>query len=159
MKQANKGVVLKTDNASVSLSEGEIEYLDTVFLELNRRRSQEGKAPVKSAVIDLDWTEGESDSAPVRCLEAGGGLIIQITSDALKRCAERHPEFGESSRGMDIPCLLITDSEAFAQNISRVLNDEADDGGNALTRLLGEAIAEVVESGCGGVKIPETSKE
>lgn len=91
------------------------------------------------------------DEVPMRCKVVGEHIEISIGIRALAFAAENHPGFWDGESGLDVPNIKITDMQEFALAVADAINEEAEDGGTLLTRMLDDAIAKAVESGCEGV--------
>ena len=80
------------------------------------------------------------------CTLEDGSLKVVIPLDNLRFAAENHPSF-DQTQDEQIPTLRITDLEAFARDVRRALNCEAEDGSTPITRVLDSAIVDAVEYG------------
>lgn len=107
-------------------------------------------------------TENDINGIPLRCNAVGDDIDMGIGMSVLRSAAEQHPEFWDGARAMpssevcvsdfSVPNIKITDVQEFANAVVTAINEEDEYGSTLLTRMIDEAIAKAVESGCGGVE-------
>jgi len=77
----------------------------------------------------------------------GGAIVIRVDISALPMVVEGAWAAG----GMDLR-LKVTDAKAFAKDLVRALNDEAEDGTTAIHKMFDAAIWEASEQGAEGIE-------
>jgi len=91
------------------------------------------------------------EEMPLRCDVVDGAIDISIGVGVLCFAADNHPDFWDGESGPEVPNIKITNAQDFAREVMFAINAESEDGSTLLTRMLDEAIAKAVESGCDGV--------
>ena len=90
------------------------------------------------------------DEIPLECALVDGSIRVCIGTTILAFATENCPELWDSDR--DCGRYRVTDHAAFAKEVVRELNHEAEDGSTPLTRLLNKCVVEAIEQGAEGVE-------
>lgn len=91
------------------------------------------------------------DRESLSCELVGGRIVMSIGSQVLASAAAHHPDYWDPERRPDGPNIIVTNARVFAREVVAAINDEDEEGGTLLSRMLDRAMAEAVESGCEGV--------
>lgn len=91
-----------------------------------------------------------NEDPPLRADALQGAVHMILSARVLLFATETHPDYDDSRRDGQ-PNIKVTDIDVFANEVALQLNAEDDAGETPLTRLIDDAIASAIESGCEGV--------
>lgn len=84
-----------------------------------------------------------------------GEIVIRLSLDTMAFAAERFPSLEEYDEKTDrILAPVVTDREAFAKELVRLLNAESEDGSTLVTNMFDAGFLAAAEDGARGIAFP-----
>lgn len=92
-----------------------------------------------------------AEEMPLRCRAENGTIEMGVSANVLRFAAGSLEALWDGESSPSEPVVKITDISAFAAAVADAINQEEEDGGTLLNRMLDDAIIMAVENGCDGV--------